>query len=150
VSHQNSCKGTADRSLRKRTTIITKMSMHRPVELAQHPAPPFRPNSPYNYHKYIFGSQKLGHMTKADVARQQILFGTARVKPVAIEEQVKQLKEHEQTHTAMLSHSQDKSPQLSPDDMSPSVQAEVYRILCENKFGDQVGPSVDEATPHYQ
>ena len=112
--------------------------MHRPVSMTTTVPAPFRPNSPdQSAHQGSQLHQRLSSI-RSFIAREQLLFGDAKVNRGAVEERVEQLRQHDEDDKKRVDARNEQCGKLeankSPDATSPSTKAAKAAALNENGF----------------
>jgi len=110
------------------------MANHRPIDLTEHPAPPFPPNSPEP------GVRRRSSASRAKNAVRELLFGNAKVKRHAVDEQVRHIQQRDEEHHVSVTGHPDLPDirQVSTDvnQRSPSIEAQKADTTNQNGFGD--------------
>jgi hypothetical protein len=79
------------------------MSAHQVANTLPHHQPlPFRPTSPTPEQNHWCNLRHHLSSSRSQIAREQLLFGNARVKPAAVEEAVEKLRQSEDSHHARV------------------------------------------------
>ena len=78
------------------------------------------------------------------IAREQLLFGNARVNRIAVEQRVGELRQHDEDDATRLAardaHHGQRTDSSNVDTTNPSVDASIIAMTDENGFGDKDQP----------
>jgi hypothetical protein len=128
----------------KRLEKHGSMSMHRPASLTANPPPPFRPNTPDPLADRASPLHRRLSTIRSFIAREQMLFGGARVNRAAAEERVEALRQRDQEDAERVARAATRNESASSDSgfdaTNPSIEAVEMAVFNENGFDGWHGP----------